>query len=219
MSADPWDDAPVVLGRRFAAALEWACSLHSRQTMKGTNVPYMAHLLGVAALVLEGGGTENEAVAALLHDTLEDTSATRKQIRKRFGRKVTRIVVGCTDIPTGKKGKKKPVRNAVNWYERKTRSLDHLRDADTSISVVRVRAADALYNARSTLADLRRHGPETWERFHAGAIDQLWYYRSLSVVLSTRLPGLLSDELRVTVRELERLAGWWFDVGDPQASN
>ena len=83
--------------------------------------------------------------------------------------------------------------------------------------MLRVRAADALSNARSTLADLRRYGPETWGRFHAGAVDQLWYYRSLSIVLSARLPGLLSDELRVAVRELERLAGWWFDVGDPQA--
>jgi hypothetical protein len=82
--------------------------------------------------------------------------------------------------------------------------------------VLRVKAADSLANARTTLADLRRHGPETWGRFHAGAVDQLWYYRSVSVVLSARLPGLLSDELRVAVRELEELAGWWFDVGDPQ---
>ena len=96
------------------------------------------------------------------------------------------------------------------------RSLEHLADPKASESVLRVRAADALYNARSTLADLRRYGPETWGRFNAGAVDQLWYYRSLSVVLSRRLPGLLSDELRVTVRELENLAGWWFDVGDPQ---
>ena len=81
-----------------------------------------------------------------------------------------------------------------------------------------MRAGDAaLYNARTTLADLRRYGPETWGRFNAGAVDQLWYYRSLSIVLSRRdSPGLLSDELRVTVREMENLAGWWFDLGDPQ---
>ena len=131
---------------------------------------------------------------------------------------MARIVVGCTDVPTGKKAKraKKP-RDAANWRKRKQRSIDHLRDPRTSESVLRVKAADAVVNARATLADLRRYGPETWARFHAGAVDQLWYYRSLSIVLSARLPGLLSDELRVAVRELENLAGWWFDVGDPQA--
>ena len=82
--------------------------------------------------------------------------------------------------------------------------------------MLRVRAADALYNARSIVADLRRIGPEVWQRFHAGAVDQLWYYRSLSIVLSDRFPGYLSDELRATVRDMEQLAGWWFDVGDPQ---
>ena len=82
--------------------------------------------------------------------------------------------------------------------------------------MLRVKAADALANARSIVADLRWHGPETWLRFHAGAVDQLWYYRSLAVVLGERHPGRLSDELRAAVREMERLAGWWFDVGDPQ---
>jgi len=217
----PTDRAPdnvVVLHRRFVKAVEWACSLHREQVRKGTGVPYATHLLAVAALVLDGGGNETEAIAALLHDAVEDSSVTRKQIRKRFGRKVERIVVGCTDVPTAKKSKgKKRTRGPGNWRERKVRSIEHLRDPETPEAVLRVRAADALSNARTTLADLRRYGPETWERFNAGAVDQLWYYRSLSIVLSARLPGLLSDELRVAVRELEELAGWWFDVGDPQA--
>jgi (p)ppGpp synthase/HD superfamily hydrolase len=207
----------IVLDRRFAKAVEWMSSLHGEQVRKGTAVPYTAHLLGVAALVLEDGGNETEAIAGLLHDAIEDAAATPKQIRKRFGRKVARIVAECTDVPTGKKAKGKKVQHsASNWRERKTRSIEHLHDPHTSKSVLRVRAADTLANARSTLADLRRYGPETWGRFHASAVDQLWYYRSVSVVLSARLPGLLSDELRVTVRELEQLAGWWFDVGDPQ---
>jgi (p)ppGpp synthase/HD superfamily hydrolase len=214
---DASDDTVVVLDRKFARAVEYACSLHRKQVRKGTDVPYAAHLLGVASLVLEGGGNQKEAIAALLHDALEDTLATPKQIRKRFGRKVARIVVECTDVPVAKLAKrKKQRRNAANWRERKLRSLDHLRDPKTSVSVLRVRTADALYNARSTLADLRRYGPETWGRFNAGAVDQLWYYRWLSIVLSARLPGVLSDELRVTVRELEQLASWWFDVGHPQ---
>ena len=94
--------------------------MHRTQTRKGTDVPYAAHLLGVAALVLEGGGTQREAIAALLHDSLEDTSATPKQIRKRYGSKVARIVVACTDVPVGKSGKrKKPRHGAANWHERK----------------------------------------------------------------------------------------------------
>ncbi len=107
-------------------------------------------------------------------------------------------------------------RRARTWRTRKQRTLDYLRDPDTSESVLRVCAADKLHNARTIVADLRRIGPEVWQRFNAGAVDQLWYYRSLTVVLSHRLPGLLSDELRVAVREMEGLAGWWFDVGDPQ---
>jgi (p)ppGpp synthase/HD superfamily hydrolase len=221
---------------RLAGALRFASALHDGQTRKGTRVPYVAHLLGVAALVLEDGGTETEAVAALLHDAIEDTAVTPKQLRKRFGRRVARIVAECSDLPmddslgrAGKKGKPKKGskvkrgrererehRDASNWHERKLRSLEHLNDPATSRSALRVRAADALYNARATVADLRRFGPEAWRRFNAGAIDQLWYYRSMSVLLSARLPGMLSDELRASVSDMERLAGWWFDVGDPQ---
>jgi GTP pyrophosphokinase len=215
-SDEPVSREPVVLTRTFTRALEFACAAHGPQTRKGTSVPYAAHLLGVASLVLEGGGTQNEAVAALLHDTLEDTDTTRKQLRKRFGREVARIVVACTEEPTKTAGKKR-ARDAGNWRERKMRSIEHLADPSVTESVRRVRAADALHNARSIAAELRRIGPETWTRFHAGAVDQLWYYRSLSIVLSARLPGLLSDELRASVREMEQLAGWWFDVGDPQA--
>ena len=138
---DASGDAVVVLDRKFARAVEAACSLHRKQVRKGTDVPYAAHLLGVASLVLEGGGNQREAIAALLHDALEDTSATPKQIRKRFGRKVARIVVECTDVPVGKNGKrKKQRRDAATWRERKLRSLEHLRDPKASVSVLRVRA-------------------------------------------------------------------------------
>jgi GTP pyrophosphokinase len=214
-SSEPVSREPVVLTRKFTRAFEFACAAHAEQQRKGTSVPYAAHLLGVASLVLDGGGNQNEAVAALLHDTLEDTTTTRKQLRKRFGREVARIVVACTDVPVTGSGKQR-ARDAGNWRERKTRSIEHLEDPSTPESVLRVRAADALHNARTTVADLRRFGPETWRRFHAGAVDQLWYYRSLSIALSPRLPGLLSDELRAAVREMEQLAGWWFDLGDPQ---
>ncbi len=209
---------PVEVGKRFAEAVEWATELHGSQTRKGNDVPYLAHLLDVAALVLDDGGSESEAIAALLHDAIEDAHVKPKKIRKRFGRKVARIVQGCTETLDGELPSKTSgaVRDGSTWRRRKEESLAHLRDADTPAPVLRVKAADALANARSIVADLRWHGPETWLRFHAGAVDQLWYYRSLAVVLGERHPGRLSDELRATVREMEQLAGWWFDVGDPQ---
>jgi (p)ppGpp synthase/HD superfamily hydrolase len=210
---------PVRPGPRFAHAVEWASALHAGQTKKGADTPYVAHLLGVAALVLDHGGSETEAIAALLHDSIEDAGVSPKQIRRRFGAKVARIVVGCTDVKV--RGERAPTRarkrrSAKNWTKRKRRTVRHLADPRTPTAVVRVKAADTLWNAQSIVADLRRIGPEVWLRFHAGAVDQLWYYRSLSVVLSSRLPGALTDELRATIGEMERLAGWWFDVGDPQ---
>ena len=205
------------VGPRFARAVEWATELHGSQTRKGGDVPYLAHLLDVAALVLDEGGTESEAIAALLHDAIEDAHVKPKKIRKRFGRKVARIVQACTETLDGElPSKSHAARDASNWRRRKEEALAHLHDSDTPQPVLRVKAADALANARSIVADLRWHGPETWQRFHAGAVDQLWYYRSLSVVLGERHPGRLSDELRATVREMEELSRWWFDVGDPQ---
>jgi (p)ppGpp synthase/HD superfamily hydrolase len=227
----PWTRPPVQVGPRFVAALDWALELHGTQRKKGSDVPYVAHLLAVAGLVLDDGGSEKQAAAALLHDVLEDTTATADEVLERFGRTVTRIVVACTDVPVGAKhgkhgkhgksgkggkGAKRDPRDASTWRARKERSIAKLQDPATPRGVLRVRAADALVNARSIVADLRRIGPETWLRFNAGAVDQLWYHRSVAIALQARHPGLLTDELRVTVREMERLAGWWFDVGDPQ---
>ena len=168
--------------------------------------------------MLDDGGTESEAIAALLHDAIEDAHVKPKQIRKRFGRKVARIVQGCTEtldgeLPSKSSGRARRVDLAApqGGVARRTSATPRRRSP-----VLRVKAADALANARSIVADLRWHGPETWQRFHAGAVDQLWYYRSLALVLGERHPGRLSDELRATVREMEQLAGWWFDVGDPQ---
>ncbi len=205
------------LGPRFASAVEWAIELHGVQTRKGTGVPYVAHLLEVAALVLHDGGTESEAIAGLLHDAIEDAGVKPKQIRRRYGRKVSRIVKACTETIDGKlPTKAKAPRDASTWRRRKQEAIDHLAAPDVPEPVLRVKGADALANARSIVADLRRTGPEVWQRFHAGAVDQLWYYRSLTVIMAARHPGTLSDELRATVTEMEQLARWWFDVGDPQ---
>jgi (p)ppGpp synthase/HD superfamily hydrolase len=205
-------------GPRFARAVEWAADLHGDQTRKNGDAPYLAHLLDVAALVLDDGGSESEAIAALLHDAIEDAHVKPKKIRRRFGPKVARIVEGCTETVDGKLPTKKnrAQRDASTWRKRKEEMLARLRDTDMPRSVLRVESADTLANARSIVADLRRYGPETWQRFHAGAVDQLWYYRSLTIVLVDRHPGRLTDELRAAVREMEQLARWWFDVGDPQ---
>ncbi len=217
----PADDAGShprpALGPRFASAVDWAVELHGAQTRKGSGVPYVAHLIEVAALVLHDGGTESEAIAGLLHDAIEDAGVKPKQIRKRYGRKVSKIVKACTETIDGKlPGASNAPRDASTWRARKQEAIDHLAAPDVPTPVLRVKAADALANARSIVADLRRRGPEVWQRFHAGAIDQLWYYRSLTVILMARHPGVLSDELRAAVTEMEQLARWWFDVGDPQ---
>jgi (p)ppGpp synthase/HD superfamily hydrolase len=210
------------LGPQFVRAVEWTNKLHASQRRKGTDVPYLAHPLAVAALVLEAGGRETEVIAALLHDVIEDAGVKPKRIRRRFGRRVARIVVACTErvdghLPSSKQGRKAMRRrDASTWRARKEHTLDRLRDPSTPRSVLLVEAADVLSNARSIVADLRRIGPETWLRFNVGAIEQLWYYRSLAVVFAHRFPGALSDELRVTVQEMEQLAGWWFEAGDSQ---
>src|SRR6188472_3586399 len=108
------------LGPRFASAVEWAVDLHGDQTRKGTGVPYVAHLIEVAALVLHDGGTESEAIAGLLHDAIEDAGVKPKQIRKRYGRKVSKIVKACTETIDGKlPGKTKAQRDASTWRVRK----------------------------------------------------------------------------------------------------
>ncbi|MEW5868980.1 MAG: HD domain-containing protein [Chloroflexota bacterium] len=160
----------VNLTDRFGQALQYAFELHREQRRKGSDTPYMAHLLGVASLVLEDGGDEDSAIAALFHDAVEDQGGleTLEKIRKRFGERVAEIVDSCTDsyeIP-------KPP-----WRGRKERYLAHLRQA--SADARRVALADKLYNARSILYDLERIGDDVWGRFRGGKEGTLWYYQSL----------------------------------------
>ena len=185
------------LGNRFNQAVNFASRMHGQQTKKGTEVPYLAHLLGVAALVLEAGGNEDLAIAALLHDVVEDCGGAPvlKQIRRRFGGRVAHIVDGCTDAYTSPK---------PPWRERKQQYLRRLRreDAETRL----VSAADKLYNVRSIVNDYREIGESIWQRFTAQRDAALWYYRSL-VKEFRRTPNRLSRELERAVRDLERIAG------------
>ena len=184
----------AVLGARFSEAVRWAAMLHADQVRKGTRIAYVSHLLGVASLVLEDGGTEEEAIAALLHDAIEDLGTPQAEIRARFGQPIADIVIACSEPPELK-------RDASTFRERKTRYLAHL-EAGVSESALRVTAADKLHNARSILADLRDHGPSIWDKFNAGAEDQMWYYTELVRVLSDAHDGPTVRELQRVVAEL-----------------
>jgi (p)ppGpp synthase/HD superfamily hydrolase len=188
-----------LLGERFQEALRYATELHATQVRKGTTIPYVSHLISACALVLENGGNEDEAIAALLHDAVEDQGGAPilAEIERRFGGSVARIVAGCTDSDTV--GEKPP------WRPRKEAYIAHLREAPRSVQ--RVSAADKLHNARSIVADLHRTGPALFSRFTGGREGTLWYYETLSAVFASSGIGFLADELRRTVAEMKRLAG------------
>jgi (p)ppGpp synthase/HD superfamily hydrolase len=192
--------ANSVATKRFLDALNYAVVLHGNDVRKSTSVPYVAHLFGVCALVVSDGGTEDEAVAALLHDALEDhpKETSRKIIAKRFGDKVLSIVEACTDTPTDYKGGPKPP-----WRLRKTRYLEHIEKAKPE--ELRVALADKLDNVRSVLADYRQKRESLWTRFNAGQDDQLWFFRSLVQAFRAAVAeGILIEEFERTVAELEK---------------
>jgi (p)ppGpp synthase/HD superfamily hydrolase len=192
----------TVLTDRFDRALRYATHVHGGQIRKGTSTPYVAHLLAVAATVLEYGGDEDLAIAALLHDSVEDQGGKARldDIRNRFGEGVARIVKACSDslADTGK-GERK-----AHWQERKEAYLAHLRtEADEDILWVSL--ADKVHNARAILRDLRKPdiGEQVWARFSVSTKQTLWYYRSLADMFCLRLSNQLSNELREIVEILE----------------
>jgi (p)ppGpp synthase/HD superfamily hydrolase len=184
-----------LLSDRFEEALVYATRLHVLQLRKGTNIPYISHLLSVAALVLEDGGDEDEAIAALLHDAIEDVGGdrTRQEIRQKFGEEVAQIVEACTDSDTIPK---------PPWRERKERYIEQFRAS--SAEMRRVSLADKLHNARSILSDRYRLGDEIWSRFKGGKQQTLWFYRSL--IQAAKTAGdcrFLAEELERVVEQLE----------------
>jgi (p)ppGpp synthase/HD superfamily hydrolase len=185
------------LGARFNEAFLFAAEKHASQTRKKTDVPYISHLMSVASLVLEAGGGEDEGVAALLHDVVEDCGGhpVLEEIRQRFGDRVANIVEGCTDAYTIPK---------PPWKRRKLDYLEVLRRADEDVRLVS--AADKLHNVRSILADYRREGDSVWERFSGRRDGTLWYYRAVLNVLRQGKGNRLVDELERVVTELETLA-------------
>ena len=184
------------LGPRFTDAFLYAAEKHATQTRKRTDVPYISHLMAVAALVLEAGGGEDEAVAALLHDVVEDCGGmpVLEEVRRRFGNRVADIVQGCTDAYTVPK---------PEWKKRKLDYLDTLRASGDDVRLVS--AADKLHNVRTILADYRREGDRVWDRFSGRRDGTLWYYRAVLEVLREGTPNPLIEELQRVVTELETL--------------
>jgi hypothetical protein len=209
------DRPEPVLGERFLEAVAYAVELHREQARKGTSIPYLTHLFSVCSLVLEDGGTENEAIAALLHDGPEDQGGEPilAEIRRRFGDDVAAMVDGLSDSLTGIDEEKE------SWRPRKERYLERL--AAEPESVLRVSLADKLHNARSMAIDVASHGAALWKRFHADRDDQAWYFRSLLAIFREHLPKsrnlpefealvqelFVEKEWRVYVLELEDGAG------------
>ena len=200
--------SPPLLGPRFADALTFAYDAHIDQLRKGGAIPYIGHLLGVCSLVIEEGGGEDAAIAALLHDAVEDQGgqAMLDEIRERFGGPVGEIVLACSDTLVTPK---------PPWRERKGSYLDHLASQPAEVRLVSL--ADKLFNARAIKRDYEKVGEELWDRFKGkcdprtrGQVrdDQLWYYTELSRTFTRLSRGVhMTSELSVVVAELKRLVG------------
>jgi (p)ppGpp synthase/HD superfamily hydrolase len=190
------DHSTPRLGARFEEALVFATQKHSGQTRKQSNVPYVAHLLGVTALVLEAGGDEDQAIAALLHDVVEDCGGAPvlDEVRHRFGERVAHIVDGLTDTDQHPK---------PPWRARKDHYLRHLQQAGEDVRLVSV--ADKLHNVRSIVSDYRHIGEAVWERFGGRRDGTLWYYRALLDIFLQGPSNRLIEELERNVLELERM--------------
>jgi (p)ppGpp synthase/HD superfamily hydrolase len=187
----------------FGVALSFATSLHASQLRKGTDIPYVSHLIGVAGIVLENGGGRDEAIAALLHDAIEDQAmdfpggapALRQEILTKFGSRVLDIVESCTDAETNPK---------PPWRARKEVYIAHLEHVSPEARLVS--CADKLHNAQAIVGDLRVIGEALWARFNGGKDGTIWYYRSLASVFIRLGPKVLAEKLDRIVSEMEELA-------------
>lgn len=187
---------PEKLGERFNRAFLFAAKHHKGQARKKSTIPYIAHLIGVAGSVLEAGGDEDLAIAALLHDVVEDCGGKKMlaKVRHKFGKRVARIVDGCTDTYLDPK---------PEWRKRKEDYIRHLKDADADTRLVS--AADKLNNVRSILADYREMGDAIWDRFSGKREGTLWYYRTLRDEFLRDKLNRITRDLDLAVNELESL--------------
>jgi (p)ppGpp synthase/HD superfamily hydrolase len=194
------------LGLRFERALVYALHVHGGHVRKGTGVPYFSHLMAVSATVIENGGSEDEAIAALLHDAVEDQGGRPRldDIRDRFGAEVAAIVEACSDSLDSASGEGK-----AGWLERKRRYLAAL--PDKAPPILRVTVADKLHNARAIHRDATAQGPALWRRFGKPAEQTIAYYSALYRILREVHPTPVTAELGNAVAALETM------IGDPAA--
>ena len=193
------------LSSRFTSATDYARHIHIERR-KGTNIPYMAHLLGVASLVMGEAGhavfpvTEDMVIAALLHDAVEDHGGLLRQqdIEQNFGPNVARMVEGLSDSFSEDASKK------LSWMERKQAYIQRLRGEPEDVRLIS--AADKLYNARAILEDYREIGPKVWDRFKRGRSDQIWYFDELIAVFKSFGTSGVVAELERVVEELRRIS-------------
>jgi len=187
---------PIKLGPRFRRAFLFAAEKHAKQARKASTIPYIAHLMGVASLVFEAGGDEDLAIAALLHDVVEDCGGAPmlKEVRRRFGSRVAKVVDGCTDADTDPK---------PPWRERKEKYIARLKKENAETRLVS--AADKLNNIRSILSDYRASGEPVWSRFNGGREGTLWYYRTLRDEFLRDKINRITRDFDLAVKELESL--------------
>jgi len=190
--------SPPKLGSRLQRAFRYAAGKHAGQTRKQTAVPYLSHLMAVTSLVLEAGGDEEMAIAALLHDVVEDCGGMPRlrEIRRMFGPRVARIVEGCTDSFVNPK---------LEWIVRKGEYLKKLKHHDHETRLVS--ACDKLHNVRTVIADYRQDGERIWRRFNGGREGTLWYYRALNDEFQRKKGNRITRDLALAVAELERVTG------------
>jgi len=196
-------DEHLDLGQRFTDAVGFAREKHHGDVRKCTRIPYLSHLLAVVSLAIEDAASdpqlddrfEDIAMAAVLHDVVEDTPVSVSEVADRFGPEVARIVQACSDAESTPK---------PPWRERKEAYIEHLEEADQAVLCVAL--ADKRHNARCIVNDATELGPEFWNRFNAGPDEQIWYYSAVAEVLTRRRRGPAADELRRTVDRLCDLA-------------
>jgi (p)ppGpp synthase/HD superfamily hydrolase len=198
------------LSRQFEKALTYATRIHGGQLRKKTRIPYIAHIIGVAAIAMEYGANETEAIAALLHDAVEDCGGAKRlrDIERKFGKKVGEIVAGCTDTDRTPK---------PPWLERKKAYVAHVRHAPMPTKLVS--ASDKLHNVRAILMDYRKEGERLWSRFNGGKQGALWYYRALVKAFTGKRIEPLVQELNRTLTQLEFLSNHGAQVKQPPTPN
>jgi len=184
---------PAKLTTKFEKALIYATQLHANQTRKVDKIPYISHLMSVSALILEAGGTEDEAIAGLLHDAVEDQGgkATREEIREKFGETVVEIVDGCTETDITPK---------PPWKERKIDYIENIRNGSDSVKLVS--QADKLHNARSLLIGYRNKGDKLWDYFSGSKEDKLWFYGELLEIYQQGNVNFMTVELERILGEI-----------------